>query len=156
MTRAKPFDATINDLAALGPADFVTRFGGLTTLPVQLLNVDLSTMATAADVVLGIGEPLAEVFYLDAQASPLAMKHHDLLWYNALLHRAYQVPVHSTVLACPIPAMKRALRATPLSPRCWLFCALLAALCWVKRERDFFLVCLLFLGRVQEQLRELM
>lgn len=94
----KPFDATIKDLAALGPADFVTRFGGPTTLPVQLLNVDLSTVTTAADVVFGIGHPLTEILHLDAQASASAMKHLDVLAYNALLHRAYQVPVHSTVL----------------------------------------------------------
>ncbi|MFO7906237.1 MAG: hypothetical protein R6U98_26505 [Pirellulaceae bacterium] len=85
----KPFDATIKDLAALGPADFVSRFAGPTTLPVQLLNVDLSTVTTAADVVFGIGEPLAEILHLDAQASASATKHLDVLAYNALLHRAY-------------------------------------------------------------------
>ena len=94
----KPFDATIKDLAALGPADFVTRFGGPTTLPVQLLNVDLSTVTTAADVVFGIGDPLVKILHLDAQASASATKHLDVLAYNALLYRAYQVPVHSTVL----------------------------------------------------------
>lgn len=33
----KPFDATIKDLAAQGPANFVRRFDGPTTQPVELL-----------------------------------------------------------------------------------------------------------------------
>jgi predicted transposase YdaD len=94
----KPFDATIKDLAAQGPADFVRCFDGPTMQPVQLLNVDLSTVTTAADVVFGIGDPLAEILHLDAQAGPSPTKHLDVLAYNVLLHRTYRVPVHSTVL----------------------------------------------------------
>lgn len=95
---SKPYDATIKDLAAVGPADFVSWFDGPTTQAVTLLNVDLSTVTTAADVVFGIGDPLAEIVHLDAQAGASATKHLDVLAYNALLHRAYQVPVHSSVL----------------------------------------------------------
>jgi len=94
---SKPFDATIKDLAAQGPADFVTCFDAPTTLPVKLLNVDLSTVTTAADVVFAIGDPLTEILHLDAQAGPSATKHLDVLAYNVLLHRTYQVPVHSGV-----------------------------------------------------------
>lgn len=95
---SKPFDATIKDLAAQGPADFVTCFDGPTTRPVRLLNVDLSTVTTAADMVFAIGDPLAEILHLDAQAGPSATKHLDVLAYNVLLHRTYRVPVHSGVL----------------------------------------------------------
>lgn len=95
---SKPFDATIKDLAAQGPADFVTCFDGPTTRPVKLLNVDLSTVTTAADVVFAIGDPLTDILHLDAQAGPSATKHLDVLAYNVLLHRTYQVPVHSIVL----------------------------------------------------------
>jgi predicted transposase YdaD len=95
---SKPFDATIKDLAAQGPVDFVTCFDGPTTHPVTLLNVDLSTVTTAADVVFAIGDPLTEILHLDAQAGPSATKHLDVLAYNVLLHRTYQVPVHSSVL----------------------------------------------------------
>ncbi len=45
---SKPYDATIKDLAAVGPADFVSWFDGPTTQAVTLLNVDLSTVTTAA------------------------------------------------------------------------------------------------------------
>jgi hypothetical protein len=37
---SKPYDATIKDLAAVGPADFVAWFDGPTTQTVTLLNVD--------------------------------------------------------------------------------------------------------------------
>lgn len=94
----KPFDATIKDLAAQGPADFVAWIDGPTTQPVQLLNVDLSTVTTAADVVFGIGDPLAAILHLDAQASASATKHRDVLAYNVLLHRVYDLPIHSIVL----------------------------------------------------------
>jgi hypothetical protein len=50
---SKPYDATIKDLAAQGPADFVACFDGPTSRSVTLLNVDLSTVTTAADVVFG-------------------------------------------------------------------------------------------------------
>ena len=95
---SKPYDATIKDLAAVGPADFVSWFDGPTTEAVTLLNVDLSTVTTAADVVFGIGDPVAEILHLDAQAGPSATKHLDVLAYNALLYRKYQVPVRSIVL----------------------------------------------------------
>ena len=95
---SKPYDATIKDLAAVGPADFVSWFDGPTTQAVTLLNVDLSTVTTAADVVFGIGDPLAEILHLDAQAGPSATKHRDVLAYNSLLYRKYGLPVHSCVL----------------------------------------------------------
>jgi predicted transposase YdaD len=95
---SKPYDATIKDLAAQGPADFVSWFDGPTTRSVKVLNVDLSTVTTAADVVFGIGDPVTEILHLDAQAGPSATKHLDVLAYNILLHRTYRVPVHSSVL----------------------------------------------------------
>jgi predicted transposase YdaD len=98
MRVSKPYDATIKDLAAVGPADFVSWFDGPTTQAVTVLNVDLSTVTTAADVVFGIGDPMAEILHLDAQAGPSATKHLDVLAYNVLLHRQYHVPVHSCVL----------------------------------------------------------
>ena len=49
-------------------------------------------------MVFGIGDPLAEILHLDAQAGPSATKHLDVLAYNVLLHRQYRVPVRSIVL----------------------------------------------------------
>src|SRR5581483_11790265 len=64
----------------------------------RLLNVDLSTVTTAADLIIGVGDPLAEVIHLDFQSSAAAWKHADILVYNALIHASYHVPVHSIVI----------------------------------------------------------
>jgi hypothetical protein len=65
---------------------------------VKLLNVDLSTVTTLADLILGLGEPLEEIIQLDFQSSAAAWKHADLMVYNALLFAHYHVPVHTVVL----------------------------------------------------------
>ncbi len=64
----------------------------------SLLNVDLSTVTSAADLLLGLGDPLAEIMHFDFQSSAAAWKHADILVYNALAHAHYHVPVHSTVI----------------------------------------------------------
>jgi hypothetical protein len=95
---SKPFDATLKDLANRHPSDYVTTFDVPPTLPVQALNVDLSTVTTSGDLVMGLGKPLKEIVHLDFQAGPDARKHLDVLAYNVLLHRHYGVPVHSTLV----------------------------------------------------------
>jgi hypothetical protein len=62
------------------------------------LNVDLSTVTTAADLAIGIGDPLREVLHMDFQSSAAADKDHDLLVYNSLLYRHYRVPVHTIIV----------------------------------------------------------
>jgi hypothetical protein len=93
-----PFDATLKDLTRDYPADFLTTFDQPPTGTLALLNVDLSTVTTAADLVVGVGEPLGEVVHVDFQSSAAAWKHADVLVYNALLHAEYHVPVFSTVI----------------------------------------------------------
>jgi hypothetical protein len=93
-----PFDATLKDLGRDAPADFLTVFDQPPSGPVALLNVDLSTITTAADLVIGIGDPLAEVIHIDFQSSAAAWKHADILAYNALIFAEYRVPVHSIVI----------------------------------------------------------
>jgi hypothetical protein len=93
-----PFDATMKDLADVGPVDFVATFDAPPKDPVRTLNVDLSTVTTAADLVFGIGDPLREVVHIDCQVGPSADLHRDVLAYNALLFRRTGVPVHSVVL----------------------------------------------------------
>src|SRR5205085_7989646 len=61
-------------------------------------NVDLSTVTTAADLVFGIAEPLAEVVHIDCQAGPSAELSRSVLLYNAILHKQFRVPVHSIVI----------------------------------------------------------
>jgi hypothetical protein len=93
-----PFDATLKDLARDGPADFLISFDRPPAGALTLLNVDLSTVTTSADLVIGVGDPPAEIIHLDFQSSAAARKHADVLVYNALIHADYLVPVHSIVI----------------------------------------------------------
>jgi hypothetical protein len=95
---AMTFDATLKDMGRESPHGFLAAFDRPPTLPVKLLNVDLSTVTTAADLILGLGEPLEEIIHLDFQSSASAWKHADLMVYNALLFAHYHVPVHSVVI----------------------------------------------------------
>ncbi len=95
---SKPFDATMKDLGADYPADFLATFDRAPTDPPRPLNVDLSTITTAADLVIGLGEPLREIVHLDFQAAADKDKGADVLAYNALLYRQYRVPVHSILV----------------------------------------------------------
>jgi hypothetical protein len=93
-----PFDATLKDIAQVSPRGLLATFDAATPLPVSLLNVDLSTVTTSADLVFGLGQPLQEIVHFDFQASASATKHADILVYNSLLYRQYLVPVHSMVI----------------------------------------------------------
>jgi hypothetical protein len=92
----KPFDATLKDLGRESPRGFLSTFDQPTAAPLALLNVDLSTVTTVADFIIGVGDPLEAVIHFDFQASAAAWKHADTLVYNSLLYREYHVPVHST------------------------------------------------------------
>jgi Domain of unknown function (DUF4351) len=93
-----PFDATLKDLVRDAPADMLTTFDRPPVGALTLLSVDLSTVTTAADLIVGIGDPTLEVIHIDFQSSAAAWKHADILVYNALVHAEYRVPVHSIVI----------------------------------------------------------
>ncbi len=93
-----PFDATLKDLGRDAPADLLTTFDRPPAGAIALLNVDLSTVTTAADLVIGVGDPLEEIIHIDFQSSAAAWKHADILVYNALIYAEYHVPVHSIVI----------------------------------------------------------
>jgi hypothetical protein len=95
---AMPFDATLKDLAREQPEAFLAAFDRPPAGPVTALNVDLSTVTTAADLAIGVGEPLQEIVHIDFQSSASADKPADVLVYNALLHRYYRVPVHTVLV----------------------------------------------------------
>jgi hypothetical protein len=92
------FDATLKDMGRESPQGFLTAFDRAPELPTRLLNVDLSTVTTAADLLIGLGAPLIEVVHLDFQSSAATWKHADILAYNALAFAQYRVPVHSLVV----------------------------------------------------------
>jgi len=95
---SKPFDATLKDLGEDSPEAFVGEFDGPPQLPVSTLNVDLSTVTTAADLVFGLGDPLQEILHIDCQAGPKADLPANLHAYNSLIYRRYLVPVHTILL----------------------------------------------------------
>lgn len=95
---AMTFDATLKDMGRESPQGFLAVFDRPPTLPVKLLNVDLSTVTTTADLILGLGEPLQEIIQIDFQASASAWKHADVMVYHALLFAHYRVPVHTIVV----------------------------------------------------------
>lgn len=92
------FDATLKDMGRNCPHGFLAAFDRLPTLPVTLLNVDLSAVTAAADLVIGLGEPLAEMIQIDFQSSAAAWKHTDLMVYHSLLHAQFRVPVHTVIV----------------------------------------------------------
>ncbi len=52
------FDATLKDIVAEHPSDFVKVFGLPTNARAAVLNVDLSTISAASDIVLSFGQPI--------------------------------------------------------------------------------------------------
>ncbi len=65
-----PFDATLKEIVQAHAADFAPVFGLPTGVPIIPLNVDLSTLSAATDVVLGFGHPLTEIADVNFQSGP--------------------------------------------------------------------------------------
>jgi hypothetical protein len=95
---AMTFDAPLKDRGRESPEGFLAAFDRPSSAPVKPLNVDLSAVTAATDLILGLGEPLAEIIQLDFQSSAAAWKHADLMVYHALLFAHYQVPVHTIIV----------------------------------------------------------
>jgi predicted transposase YdaD len=93
-----PFDATLKDLAQNDPTAFVAAFDAPPVGPVAMLNVDLSTVTAATDLVFGVGKPLAKIVHVDCQSRAFEGLGRSMLRYNALLHHQMAVPVHSVAL----------------------------------------------------------
>lgn len=115
---AMTFDATLKQLGRDCPQGVLAEFDRPPTLPVSVLNVDLSTVTKSADLVLGLGEPLEEIVHLEFQSSAAAWKHADLLAYNSLLFDQHHVPVHTIlVLLRPQAAHHNSNGQVSYSPR---------------------------------------
>jgi len=95
---AMTFDATLKDMGRESTQGFLAAFDRPPTSAVKLLNVDLSTVTTMADLILGLGDPREEIVHFDFQSSAVAWKHADVMVYNALLYAHYHVPVHTVIL----------------------------------------------------------
>lgn len=92
------FDATLKDMGRDSPLGVLTTFDRPPTGPVKLLNVDLSTVTSATDLLLGVGDPLQEIVHVEFQSSAAARKHADLMVYRALAFAHYQAPVHTVIV----------------------------------------------------------
>ena len=90
---AMTFDATLKHMGRESPLAFLATFDQPPALPVKLLNVDLSTVTALADLILGLGEPLAEIVQLDFQSSAAA-------WNQGIMH----TPAAEWHLCAPIQA----------------------------------------------------
>jgi len=92
------FDATLKDMGRDSPRGLLAAFDRPATEPIKLLNVDLSTVTTAADLIIGLGDPVGEIVHIDFQSSAAPWKHADLMVYNALVFAHYHVPVHTVII----------------------------------------------------------
>jgi hypothetical protein len=91
------YDATLKDIVR-HPAELAAVFGLPAEEATATLNVDLSTLSAASDVVLGFGEPLREIADLNFQSGPDANLPGRVLHYNAALHARYGVPIRTMVV----------------------------------------------------------
>jgi hypothetical protein len=94
----KPFDATLKDLVQSHLPDYVRQFELTELGPFAPLNVDLSTISAATDIVLGHGDPPKTIVDLNFQASHDNDLASRVFVYNALLHHRFRAPVHSVVV----------------------------------------------------------
>jgi predicted transposase YdaD len=93
-----PFDATLKDVVREYPEDYGAALGLAGPHPIRALNVDLSTITAATDVILGHGDPPEHVTDLNFQSGPDPRLAGRLLLYNAALYHRFMVPVHSVAI----------------------------------------------------------
>jgi hypothetical protein len=93
-----PFDATLKDIVQSHPHDYETELRLSGPQPVTVLNVDLSTLSAATDIVLAHGDPPSLIDDINFQSGPDPDLSDRVLLYNAVLRYRYQVPVHSVVI----------------------------------------------------------
>ncbi len=119
-----PFDATLKDMVCRRPADFSAGFHLHGTGTPAVLNVELSLVSAATDVVLGFGNPPHELVDLNFQSSSDESLVERLLLYNVLLHYRYGVPIHSLVIllrpAADSPQLTGRLRYRGQGRRGWI------------------------------------
>ena len=92
------FDAMLKDLARRYPVDYVSTFRLGSTADIHALNVDLSVISAATDVVLGHGDPPKSILDLNFQSGPDPNLSDRVCLYNAVLRYQYHVPVHSVAI----------------------------------------------------------
>ena len=92
---SKPYDATVKDLIAAFPADWLGVLGVPVSGRVEVLSPELSTVTAAADALLSVGNM---VVHIDAESGPDSDLPVRLGLYNLLAHRHTGLPVHSVAV----------------------------------------------------------
>jgi predicted transposase YdaD len=113
----KPFDATLKDLVETYPRDWLAQLGLPASLPVEVIDADLSTVTAQADKVLRIHEATPWLLHLELQSSRDPSLAGRTLKYNVLLLDRHALPVHSIVVllrrAADDPSLTGVLRTQP-------------------------------------------
>jgi predicted transposase YdaD len=93
-----PDDASTKYLVQVRPADWLALIGHPTQTRVELLDIDLSTVTSAADRAMRVHDDPPWVFHLELQSSRDNDLVTNLHLYNALLERRYGPPVRTVVV----------------------------------------------------------
>ncbi|HZW32631.1 MAG TPA: hypothetical protein VFF52_18100 [Isosphaeraceae bacterium] len=88
----------MKDLVRRHPGDYSSAFRLGSAADVRALNVDVSVISTATDVVLGHGDPLRSAVDRNFQTGRDPELPGRICLYNAALHHILHVPVHSVVI----------------------------------------------------------
>lgn len=91
----KPFDATVKELIAAYPADWLAQLGVPITAPPEVLSAELSTVSAAADTLIKVGDL---VVHIDLESGPDDELARRVLLYNVLAHRRTKLPVRSVAV----------------------------------------------------------
>ena len=92
------FDAAMKSILRRFAPDYVGFLGLSAVGRPSVLDVDLSAVSAATDVVVGLGDPLVAIACIDFQAGRDDFIDDRVLMDQALLRHAYHVPVHSVVI----------------------------------------------------------
>ncbi len=95
---AHKFDATLKDILSPSLDGLVVVFALTPLKPAATLNVDLSTITAATDLVIGFGEPIQEIADLNFQSGPDPQVDARCLLYSAALRHRFHVPVRTLVI----------------------------------------------------------
>lgn len=97
---AKPFDATLNSLIDLRPADWAGYFAHLTGIPAgpaEALDTDLAT-TLQADRLFRINGPKPAVLHLELEANHRLGVPRELMRYNTLVDHLHDLPVETVLI----------------------------------------------------------
>lgn len=94
---SKPFDASLKDLIAGYPSDWLS-FLSISATEVEIIDADVSTVSADADKVFRIASDHPFLLHLELQSSPRTEPSEQLQWYNTLLRHRHRLPVRTIIL----------------------------------------------------------